>query len=333
MRRASETMAETLDATGRHCRERQIPVDPLLDPAGTCLVGPQVTPLFTTLGQLAAKRTTLSPDLAGLLVRLLRDAGVQPGDTVAVGASGSFPGLLVATLSAAEALDAVPVAILSLGASSYGATRPEFHLLDIHLLLNEEGLLSTPPAAVSLGGGGDVGREFPPELRRSLIRQVRALGIPFLEEDSLPANVARRMDLYGRPAAFVNVGGALANLGTSSRVLDVPPGLSSDLPSRVDVPPARERGVLFEMAARGIPVIHLLHVRGLALEHGLPWDPLSLAEAGSTRLGDGARSGSLRFWLLTGAYLLSLALILNSVFSHRHTVRRRPSSRSFNGMS
>lgn len=360
MRRASETMAAALDATGRYCREHDIPLDPLLDPAGTCLVGPQVTALFTTLGQLAAKRTTLSPDLAGLLARLLQEAGVQPGDVVAVGASGSFPGLLVATLSAAEALEAIPVPILSLGASSYGATRPEFHLLDIHHLLNREGILNTPPAAVSLGGGGDVGREFPPDLRDSLTRQVEDLGIPFLEEDSLPVNVARRMEIYcGRGgtegpgvgaapaplgssspgervcpvAVFVNIGGAQANLGPSPEILEVPSGLSLDLSSRVDLPPARERGVLFEMAARRIPVIHLLHVRGLALNHGLPWDPVSLSRTGSIRLEKGGTSGGLLFWLLTGAYLLGLGLVLLPGFSTRRTVRRRPSSRSFNEMS
>jgi hypothetical protein len=38
------------------------------------------------------------------------------------------------------------------------------------------------------------------------------------------------------------------------------------------------------MAARGIPVIHLLDVRTLALRHGLPWDPVPLPRPGSTRL-------------------------------------------------
>lgn len=341
MRRAAETMASALDVTGDYCRSQEIRVDPLQDPAGTCLVGPQLTPLFTTLGQLEAKRTTLSPDLAGLLVHLLEEAGVGSGDTVAVGASGSFPGLLVATLAAAEALRAVPVAILSLGASSYGATRPEFHLLDLHLLLNREGILRTPPAAASLGGEGDVGKGFPPALRHALAQEVRRVGIPFLEEDSLPANVTRRMEIYcgiaGRvdpgpkgpsapapsgisaeracaAAAFVSIGGALANMGTSPGILQVPPGLSRDLANDLDLPPPPQRGVLFQMASHGVPVIHLLHIRGLALKHGLSWDPLTLPEPATTKLRSGSSDPGLLFWLLTILYLLGVGLLLGPVF-------------------
>ena len=329
MLRAARTVAAALDTTGAHCRGRNIPMDPLLDPAETCLVGPELTPLFTTLGQLEAKRTTLTPDLAGLLVHLLREAGVEAGDTVAIGASGSFPGLLLGTLAAVEAVGAVPVTILSLGSSSYGATRPEFHLLDLHRLLNRAGRVDAPPAAVSLGGEGDVGKGFPETLRNSLAQEVRSLGIPFLEEDSLEGNVARRMAIYcgshGRMsgsgacpvAAFVNVGGAQANLGVSPAVLEVPPGLNRNLAGEMTLPPDHRRGVLFAMASRGIPIIHLLNVRGLALGYGLPWDPLSSAEAGTTALRSGIPSRGGRFWLVTAAYLLGLTLLLLPPFLRR----------------
>lgn len=333
MREASETMARALETASAHCAARGVRVDPTLDPAESCLVGPQLTPLFTTLGQLEAKRTTLNPDMAALLVHLLREAGVGAGDTVAVGASGSFPGLLVATLAAVEALDAIPVPILSLGASSYGATRPEFHLLDLHLLLNREGVLQTVPAAVSLGGEGDDGRSFPDELRASLIGQIRNRGILFLDGDSLPTNVARRMRLYGRPRAFVNAGGAQANLGTDPAILEVPPGLTRDLGSELLPPPHERRGVLFEMAARDVPVIHLLHIRGLAIKHGLPWDPRILPEVGTTRIRSGLPSRGWAFWLLTTLFLLGLTLLFLLPLFSEGTVRRRPTSRSLTRLS
>ena len=337
MRTAAETMARALEATAAYCRSHGIPVDPVQDPAGTCLVGPQLTPLFTTLGQPEAKRTTLNPDVAALLVHLLRKAGVGFGDTVAVGSSASFPGLLVATMSATEALGAVPVPILSLGASSFGATRPEFHLLDLYLLLNREGIIRTPPAAVSLGGEGDVGLGFPRELRDSLSAEIIRSGVPFLREDSFPLNVARRMEIYcggssrvgsgdasSSPAngsgstgegtcpvaAFVNAGGAQANLGTSPAVLGVPAGLNTYLPPNLELPPEPQRGVLFQMAARGVPIIHLLHIRGLALKHGLPWDPRTIPPMGSTPLRSGEPSRGFAFWLLTGVYLFSVGWIL-----------------------
>jgi poly-gamma-glutamate system protein len=311
MKEAAVDMARGIQLATHHCREAGISIDGTLDPNGTCLIGPQYTPLFTTLGQLEAKRTSLNPDVAGLLVHLLEKAGVAAGDTVAIGASGSFPGLLLATLSAVKALGARPVTILSLGASSYGATRPEMHLLDFYHLLQNAGLVTEPPAAVSLGGEEDVGLEFGVGEREELRTAVARAGVPLLEERGLGSNVARRMRIYGDPEAFVNIGGGEANLGTSPEILELPPGLlpSTRPLSRFDLPPPPERGVLFEMVERGVPVIHLLHVRGLALRYGLHWDPVPLPEPGSTLLREGEAELSGFFWLLTAAYLGALALL------------------------
>ncbi len=310
MLRAAERMGAGVEALARHCRERGIPVDPAVDPNGTCLIGPEVTELFTTLGEPGAKRTTTVPDMAALLVHFLEEAGVVAGDRVAVGASGSFPALLVATLVAVEALEARPVVILSLGASSFGATRPDFHLLDIHRVLLDRGIVATPPAAVSLGGEGDVGAGFDPAFREGLLAELGRTGLPLLDEKTLRGNVFRRMEIYlgeGPPSAFVNIGGSEANLGRSPRILEVPPGLILQPASALLIPPEKERGVLFEMAARGVPLVHLLHIRGLALRHGLSWDPASLPLPGATRLRTGETGGGPGFWLLSLAYGASLA--------------------------
>ena len=305
MRQAALRMERAIAEVARHSERQGIGIDESLDPNRTGLIGPELTPLFTTLGQLEAKRTTTNPDLAGLLVYLLRRAGVSAGDTIAIGCSASFPALMIATQTAAEAMGVHPVTILSLGASAYGATRPEFNLLDISQSLIREGVVSTAPAAVSLGGEDDVGTEFDPALRERLLRQIRMSGVDVVEEAGLRRNVTRRMAVYGRPAAFVNIGGADANLGSSPLVLKVEPGLNTDLA----LPPPEQRGVLFEMAARGIPVIHLLHIRGLALRYGLPWDPVPLPEPSTTRLQDDGGVRDMRFWLITVAYCAALALI------------------------
>ncbi len=320
MRRGAEFMAAALEATGRHCRESGIPMDPAIDPTGTCLLGPDYTELFTTLGSLEAKRTTLTPDLAGLLVHLLAEGGVGAGDGVAVGASGSFPGLLVATLAAVRALEAEPLTILSLGASSHGATRPGFTILDLHRVLEMEGLVPGPPAAVSLGGGGDVGRGMDPDFVQALESSLAGGKAPLILEDDLPGNVSRRMEIYGDPVLFVNIGGATANLGISPAILEVGPGLHPGGGLDAVLPPAPERGVLFAMAARGIPVVHLLNLRGLALRHGLPWDPVVRIPPGTTSLQRGTPSRGGPFWFLTGAYLLSLLLLLLP----RHGAREGP---------
>jgi poly-gamma-glutamate system protein len=273
---------------------------------------------------LEAKRTSLHPDLAGLLVHLLEGAGVRSGDTVALGASGSFPGLLLAGLAAVKALEARPVSILSLGASSFGATRPELHLLRIYRIFQDGGIVDVPPAAVSLGGEGDVGGGLSQVLREELRRAVSDAGVPLLEFPDLAENVAHRMEIYGRPAAFVNAGGAEANLGTSPAVLGLPPGLLLPAGIRWDgeIPGRARRGVLFEMLARDVPVLHLLHIRGLALRHGLPWDPVPLPEPGTAPLLSGSSGTGVGLWTITAGYLLGLGLVL--LWPRRRTCDSEP---------
>ncbi len=310
MLEAADRMLQATTTVAQFCEAAGIQVDESRDPNRTCLIGPDYTPLFTTLGQLEAKRTTINPDVAGLLVHRLREAGVTAGDTIAVGASASFPALLIATLAAAEAVDVIPVTIISLGSSSYGATRPEFNLLHIYELLLHEGLLSTPAAGISLGGENDVGAEFDAVFREALLQQIRTSGIPLISDPDLTGNVNQRLAIYSGTgengvAVFVNIGGSDANMGVSPLVLEVTPGLNTEL----TLPPSNERGVLFEMVARGVPVIHLLHVRGLAQRYGLPWDPIPLPHPGATVLRNIVTKPTRSFWLITAGYCASLGLI------------------------
>ncbi len=278
MIRAARIMERGIVVIRDYCDRTGIEIDEAIDPNRTGLVGPESSGLVTTLGHLEAKRTTTNPDMAGLIVHLLYQAGVGPGDTVAIGSSASFPALLVASLAATKAMDVTPRAIISLGSSSYGATKTDFHLLDMVQLLLEKGVFDVPPVAVALGGGKDTGVGFEPGLRERLMAQIAATEYHFIQESDLRKNVALRMGVYSgdysysRISAFIHTGGSYANMGTSSLVLKVKPGLNT----RVSLPPESERGVLFEMAARGIPIIHLLYIRGLAVEYGLPWDPIPL---------------------------------------------------------
>jgi poly-gamma-glutamate system protein len=307
---AAHLMSETITAVGEHREAMEATtgdsIDEGIDPNRTGLIGPQFSPLFTTVGHLEAKRTTTSSDMAALLVHLLREAGVETGDRIAIGASGSFPALLIASLAAAESMMLEPVIIFSLGASSYGATDIEFNMLDLYEFLRREIGFSVTEEAMSLGGGHDVASELEDETRRSLITQIERSGIHFIQEDDLRRNVAARMDVYGTPVAFINIGGSDANLGTSPMILDLEPGVNLN----IDLPPEEQRGMVFEMAARGVPVIHLLNIRGLASRYGLPWDPVPLPAPGTTSLYDTQRSGSPGLWLIAAGYLVALAAVV-----------------------
>lgn len=288
------TMMERATATVReHALSRGQVFDDALDPNHTGLIGVEYSEITTTLGSLEAKRTTTNPNMAAVLVRLLQDSGVSAGDTIAVGCSGSFPALAIATLAASKAVGVYPVVILSLGASSFGATRTDETLLDLYEVIRKRGDFNVPAAAVSLGGAGDVGSDFEPEVREKLIDKIRQSGVPFIHQSDLRQNVAERLSVYfgtsstRKIAAFVNIGGSYADMGTDPAVLKLEPGVNT----QIAIPAhEEEHGVVFAMAKRHIPVVHLLHIKGLALKYGLPWDPMPLPAVSGGRFSY-ARSG------------------------------------------
>jgi poly-gamma-glutamate system protein len=287
---------------------RGIPIEPEIDPNATGLIGPEYTAITTTLGYLPAKRTSTNPNMAGVLVAMLDRAGAKPGDCAAVGFSGSFPALNIAVLCALQAMELKPVIVSSVGASSYGANDPRFTWLDMEQLLNERGLFPWRSDAVSPGGVTSIPAFFGNEGLHEVQAAIARSGRPALDEQgegSLQPDVARRMALYetgcgGRPAVFVNVGGSLPALGTCRPARALPTGL---LPPGIrSVGP--DCGVIFRMAASGVPVIHLLDIRKIAREYGLPVDPAPLPAVPDGRVM--SQGGYSRAAALIGLALLCL---------------------------
>ncbi len=245
----------------------------------TGLIGPEWTPLTTTPGLEDAKRSSLNPNFAAVLVRYFQEAGLKAGDTVAVGTSGSFPGLLIATLCAAEEMGLQAKVIASFGASMYGATRLELNICRIIRLLREDGLLRYELLAVSPGGNNDYGESaLWPDSRDTIAALAAEEGVEYIDCNDIVKSIARRLKLYGENVdCFVNVGGASANNGTSAYTLSFPNGLTTDPPT---IPTVANRGLMFEYAARGLPVINMLNVRQMALDNGLAFDPVPLPEPG-----------------------------------------------------
>ncbi|MFC2169865.1 poly-gamma-glutamate system protein [Acidobacteriota bacterium] len=282
MIKASEFMAEAM-ATLRRCqKEKGILVESERDVNRTGLIGLEFSSITTSVGSLEAKRTAANPNFAGLVVSLLKEAGVKQGDAIAVGASGSFPSLIIAALSVAKAMDLRPLVICSLGASQWGANNPDFNWIHMQDCLLNQGIFSFEPIAFSLGGSSDSGEEMSEEGRKRLIQDIQEDGFLFLLETDLIQNVAQKMSLYEKKAgdkeikAFINIGGSWSNMGTDSSVLSIRPGLVTIK----ELPPFEKRGILHEMVSRKIPVIHLLYVGGLAQKYGLPWDPVPLPQPG-----------------------------------------------------
>ncbi|MDH5466438.1 MAG: hypothetical protein OEY25_03365 [Candidatus Aminicenantes bacterium] len=83
-----------------------------------------------------------------------------------------------------------------------------------------------------------------------------------------------------------------------------------------------KRGVIFEMAERGIPVVHLLYIKGLVQRYGLSWDPVPLPDPGKGRVYQLAREKQPGFLLFTAGYFLLTGFIL--VFRKRLGLRFYP---------
>ena len=299
--------------------KKGIPIDPETDPNGTGLVGAEYTDLTTTLGSLASKRTSTNPNFAGVVVDLLHRAGVKPEDRVAVSLSGSFPALNVALLSTVQILRLQPVIISSLGASAYGANHPDLTWLDMERVLRDRGIFSYASKAASLGGISGTGGGLGEQGIALALEAMQRNGIPPLEEGGLATlerDMERRLAVYDKeldgkkPAAFINIGGALTSVGDCRDPAVFPTGLVVEFRS----PPCNRRGLLFRMSESGVPVIHLLNIRQMAIRYGLPIDPVPLPGIPSGGIMRPARYSL--FVTLTGLSFLLL------IFFARKTVDR-----------
>ncbi len=279
MRQAAFRMNRCVEVIARHRRSRADGGGHEANPLGV-LLGAEYSPITTTLGSLRAKRTTANPNFAALVVRLLRQAGVDSGDVVAMGFSGSFPGLCIAAITGAEAMGAHPLVISSVGASSWGANLPWLTWLDMERLLWEQGLIRTRSEAATIGAEADTGGGLSDEGRQLARDAIARTGVPLLEVRGLQESISARMQIYrsaGKVRAFLNVGGNQADLGPYECSRSLRPGLVLHFRGAA----RREKcGVAQRFLAQGVPVVHLLDVRQLCARYGLPYDPVRLPEVG-----------------------------------------------------
>lgn len=308
---AARIMAETEEYLKQMIQQKGILLQPE-DLNATFLIGPEVTELTTTTGVLEAKRTSLVPDMAAMMVRFYDEAGLEKGDTVAIGSSGSFPGLAIASIAAAQVMGLKIKVIASLGASMYGATRVEFNIFDILLSMRGGGFADFELTAVSQGSTNDLGGgawdgflyEGTKEIFRRICTETAAdTEAVFIDGPDLAASIKARLELFGDIDLFVNVGGAGACNGTTTRILDVPAGLVTSFDG---IPEDETRGLVFEYLAEGIPVVNLLNVRQLAQNNGIPYDPVPMPQPGES---DVYKETRYSIWLII-AGLVSIAAIL-----------------------
>jgi len=283
---AAYTMFDAMKAIKEERIARGLTINYRLDPNGTGMIGDEFTELTTTLGRIEDKRSSANPDFAAMMVNYFDMAGLERGDTVYIGASGSFPGLILAALSAAKAMELHPLVIYSIGASMYGANLPGFTFPEMLVTVSERGILPFSIVAVSAGGHNDRAEGmFFPDARNIIMDIARGYGLPVIDEKGPDKSICRRLEIYAEKGkgqncgCFVNIGGASANFGDGEDSVEFPNGLVLGVPP---LSPGPREGLIFHFARGKIPVIHLLNVRSLSRMNGIPYDPIPFPRPGTS---------------------------------------------------
>lgn len=290
-----------------------IPMDPIADVNHTGMIGQDYTFITTTVGNLEAKRTAINPNMAAVVVDMFRELELQPGDKVAINCSGSFPALNIAVMCAVEVLELDPYLISSFGSSTHGANDPELTWLDMEHHLYSNGLLQHKSDLFSIGGMLDQGLEMPRELVEEIVTRIKGYGYTQFFDDDLLRNVRRRYQLYrdqGDVKCFVNVGGNDASFGDSSVMVHTDGGILTELSEKDN-----STGLVQLFLKDGTPVIHLLNMKSLATEYGLPIDPVPLPEPGM---------GDIYYEVRYRKELAAAGLVLATIFLWLGRERKRP---------
>ncbi|HPM76051.1 MAG TPA: poly-gamma-glutamate system protein [bacterium] len=284
--RAANLALRCFDAVKTERLRRGISIDQGIDPTGSGLIGELLTPVTTNPGHLPSKQTSVNPNFAAVIVYLLIRAGVETGDTVAIGMSGSFPAVNIATLAALETMKIKSIIITSVGSSQWGANNPEFLWPEMHDLLLEKRLITAKPIAISRGGLEDKALGLSKKGRRLIERSIERSGLEYIEAETYADSVQRRMELYQQYSgeediqAYINVGGGTASVGARLGRQLFHAGLNKSAPVGAD----DLNSVMARFIVEDKPVIHLMRMDKLAQRYGLPIQPRIMPRVGEGKI-------------------------------------------------
>ncbi len=290
------------------------PIDSTLyqDPRLSAIIGQQFTSVTTDFGVFESKLLGANPNFAAAAIELLIEAGVQKGDLVAVGLTGSHPGVNTAVLCACDVLGAKPVTIASVGASWWGANDPDFTWVDMEHLLNEKGIIHSRQIGASFGGPDDNAVGLSGAGQMALKDAIERNGIPLIQERSVVGSVERRWQLFQQAAAgaryrvYVNIGGGVASLGHPENSLLVPNGYSRKLPVK-NYP---SFGAMHKFSSAGVGVLNLHDIEKLSRTYGLGPARIPLSEVGMGEVFESERYDLLVVAISTGLAVLILVLLV-----------------------
>jgi len=285
-----------------------------MDPLNSGFIGTEFSPITTTLGELKAKQTSTNPDFAALFFHWFHQLNIKRNGNVVIHVSGSFPSLTIAAIIASETYGLCPFIFSSGGASSFGANIPTLTYWDIEDILIKRGIIHHRTQYATPGGQNDNGSSFWEGGMKAIKKAALKNGLRLHIPKTLHAAIYNKLLLIKtyRPQLFINIGGNQAAMGNYPCSLQIPVGIIRQ--------PLNCRkggsGLIYQINKLGIPVIHLLQIREIALANGLSLSPTSRQPLGQAAL----------YFTQESSRLLNAALFLILSFFILFFVRKRKKS-------
>jgi len=284
---AAQIMNNYMTAILNDLKKTGFQFDPIDDPLMTGLIGTKLSPITTSRGVLSEKQTSLNPNLAAAFVQELKKANLKQGDYVAVGITGSNPSANLALYAAMAVLQLKPIIITALGSSTYGANRYNLTWLDYEHILKKNNLINFYTSYASIGGRDDLGIGLSDSGIQYLRDAMQRNGVPMLSGNDLQNNIDMRMQAYQemlpqdvRYRMFINLGGALANVGSNVNARLIKEGINRKIAEKEFEQP----GVMMLFARKNVPVLHVLRFLSFAKKHDLPIAPDYLPKPGEGKV-------------------------------------------------
>lgn len=279
---ATELAAQFFDVIKKARLQRDLPIDDSMDLVSSGVLGIAMSDVTSLAGDITAKRTAINPNFAAVTVQMLKDAGVERGDVIAIGVSGSFPGINACVYAAVESMDLNPIIITSGAASQWGANLPDLLWFDMESELAAAGLIRHRAIAASVGGFEDRGLGLSDAGIAAIEAGFERNQLTKLNAETFEDAVQERMQLYAKTAgarpikAYINVGAGTVSVGRTLGKNMFQPGLNLQPPDKI----RQTDGVMPRFILQGVPVLHFAQIADIAEQNGLPVPPLTPPEPG-----------------------------------------------------
>ena len=163
----------------------------------------------------------------------------------------------------------------------------EYFWFPMTQILYDNNLIPNRSIAASIGGRNDMGRLLSPAGRNIIMNNIAKHQLPLIKKTKLAENIALRMNLFQKAArlknykAMINVGGGVASLGTSFNSKLLPAGivLRSNI-QNISIQDGGIEGVLSRFSKNNTPILHVLNIKSLTEQLGMPFAPIPIPDIG-----------------------------------------------------